>query len=136
MTYRDDFMNYLEANWSATPIYALDDLMSFDDLPATGEYPVMLIDFPPPAEQFVSIASENVNGYRERGIIQVAIMNPIGQSSEIARGICEDFRDLVRAKRLGQTVIGTVDPFSSTGQFDGKWQMFNTLVSFYKDSFA
>lgn len=134
MSSRDDIWNFINANWTATPIYALDDIMSIDDLPATAEEPVLMIDFPSALERFTTIAVHNCNGWREDGSIQLIMAHPIGKDGNITRGYCEDLRDLIRGRRLGETVIQAVDSFSSVGQHDGKWQLYVSLAGFYRDA--
>ena len=136
MTARSDILNYIMSNWTATPVYALDDLMRLEDLPATNEEIILLVDFPPASEYFAAIAVNQTNCFREDGFVQLIFALPIGFDSAQVWTYAEDLRDLVRAKRLGQTVMRTVDPFSGMGSFDGKWQLYISILNYYRDDLS
>jgi hypothetical protein len=129
-------MGFLGTNWTATAIYALDgDLLSFDDLPAVSEVPVLLVDFPPASEEMASIAVHNANGWRVQGTVQFILAHPIGTDAAASRLLAENLRVLLRGRRVGKTVLEGVEPFSAMGQHDGKWLLFVGLASFYRDAF-
>ena len=135
MSARDEIMDYVTANWTDTPVYALDDYVSLDDLPATNQEPILLLDFPSATERLVTIAVHERDGWREDGTVQLIMLHPIGQPSGPTRTLNESFRNLVRGRRIGATVTMAVDPFSALGQYDGKWQMYISLVDYYRDAF-
>lgn len=135
MSYRSDILDYLKANWSDTSIIELDEYMSFDDLPAqTVEEIVLMVDFPVSTERMVTIAVHQANGYRQDGTCQFLFANPVGISNAEVIVLGEKLQALFRGKRLGDTVIMTINPF--TAQFvDGKWQVWSSQMTFYRDLF-
>jgi hypothetical protein len=135
MTAFADITGYLQANWQQTPILVSDDYISFPQLPALANDPQLIVDFPGAVEEFVSIAVHLQNGYRDSGVFQLAIASPIGFEQTATRQLCEDLRNLLRAKRIGNTVVQTIDPFSAMGNQDGKWQIYLSLASYYRDAF-
>jgi hypothetical protein len=128
-------MGYIEANWTQTPVFALDDYVSIDDIPALNEVLTLFVDFPPVIEHIASIAVNAQNGWREVGNIQFLFLHPIGQPAAVSRDTIESFRNLLRGRRIGPTVINAVEPFSSMGRFNGKWQSYIGLADFYRDAF-
>ena len=136
MTHRDEIVNFLGVNWTATPILLLDDLMSLDDLPAAAQEQVQLIvDFPSATEVMQTIAVHDADGWRQSGVFQIAFANPIGRGSADVRQLCADMTRLLRGRRIGNTVIQGVPTFSADGLSDGKWQIWISLPSFYRDEF-
>jgi hypothetical protein len=135
MSARDDIVAFLKANWSSTPLYPMDDYVSLDDIPAKDEAAFIIVDFPPANSQIASIAVTNSNGWRDQGQIQFALFHPIGKEPAVSRLLTEDFRRLLRGRRIGATVVGAIEPFSSLGQQDGKWQVYISLADFYRDEF-
>jgi hypothetical protein len=135
MSARDEFYTWLQANWASTPLYALDDYVSLDDLPATNEAPVLLVDFPPALERLVTIAVNQKQGWREDGEFQLFMLHPVGYPVAPTRFLCEQIRDMVRAKRIGQTVTMACEPFTAYGEYDGKWLLFVAFVDYYRDAF-
>lgn len=136
MSSRDDIYGYLEANWTTTPIFALDDYMSLDDLPASAlEDIILLVDFPSASENLATIAVHLTNGWREQGLVQLGFAVPLGGDNSIARAHGEALRTLMRGRRIGATVVEAVDSFSSVGNVDGKWVMFIAFARYYRDYF-
>lgn len=136
MTFRDDIMDFLNANWTLTPIFPLDDYVSIDQIPPTAlEQIFLLIDFPVVSERLVSIAVHQSQGWRETGIITLMFVSPLGGDNSQPRSISESLRTLLRGRRIGATVVETVDSFSSSGSVDGKFLMWNSFLRFYRDAF-
>lgn len=136
MSARDDIVAYF-AGWTATPVLMLDDYVSLDDLPATAlEQMQVVLDFPSAQEVMASIAVIETNCYRESGIFQMMLLSPLGADQAPARTRCEELRTFVRAKRIGSTVIQTVDTFSSVAGDDGKWRGWISIASYYRDHFT
>ena len=136
MSHRNDIMNFLTAKWTATPIFALDDYMSLDDLPPTAsEQLCVLVDFPTASESIATIAVNNTQGWRESGIVQLVIVSPVGGDNAVARQRGEDLRVLLRGRRINATVVESVSTFSAAGNQDGKWLVWISILSFYRDLF-
>jgi hypothetical protein len=131
--HRDEILGLLKLEWTDTPIFALDDVMSLDNLPPVENGCVLLVDFPAASEQITTIAVQPSNGFRDFGIVQLIIANPAGQGSDLARGYGNRLRLLLRGRRIGLTVIETVSTFSAEGLTDGKWQLFVARLNFYRD---
>lgn len=136
MTARTDIVTFVAANWTKTPVLMLDDFVAIEDIPAVNEQPVLLIDFPPATEQLVTVAVNNAQGWRESGSVQFIMLHPIGQNADNTRLLTEELRDLIRAQRIDRTVLGSVEPFTAFGQYDGKWQLYISLAEYYRDAFA
>ena len=137
MSARDDIAGYVLAHWTATPVLLLDDYVSLEDLPAGAlEAMQLVLDFPSATDEIATIAVHQVNGFRVRGFVQSWLLSPLGGDPAAARGLGEDFRQMMRGRRAGATVIETVDSFSATGGAEGKWLMFGALLHFYRDEFA
>lgn len=135
MSHRDDIMTFLQANWTATEIFALDDVMTLDDLPPVTTDCVLLVDFPQAAQEIATIAVTNVNGFRDYGLVQLIVASPAGQGGNIARSHAEALRSLLKGRRIGRTVVLTVSTFSAEGLTDGKWQLWIASLNFYRDEF-
>jgi hypothetical protein len=131
--HRDEIMSALTAEWTDTQIFALDDVMSLEDLPAVEGNCVLLVDFPAASQQITTIAVNTSNGYRDFGIVQLILANPVGQGGNLAREYGNRLRLLLRGRRIGLTVIETVSTFSAEGLTDGKWQLFVARLNFYRD---
>lgn len=136
MTFRDEFVDFLTANWTETQFYPIDDYVSMDDIPANHlEDIILLVDFPSASERIATIAVNNVNGWRERGLIQLSFISPLGGDNNQVRTISESLRTLLRGRRIGATVVESVDSFTSAGNVDGKWLMWVSFLNFYRDAF-
>jgi hypothetical protein len=135
MIHRQDILGFLRANWTATPIHALDEIMTLDDLPATAEEVQLLVDFPSAIESIRTIAVHDQNGWRQYGMFQLALANPIGADVNTVIGYATDLQRLLRGRRIANTVIEGVPTFSAEGLNDGKWQLWVSLPSFYRDEF-
>lgn len=135
MSYRSDIMDYLNTNWTVTPIVELDEYASFDDLPALAiEQIVLMVDFPTASERMVSIAVHQTQGYRQDGMCQLLLANPVGKGNQEVINLGEQLQALYRGRRLGDTVIISISPFIA--QFvDGKWQVWSSQMTFYRDLF-
>jgi hypothetical protein len=125
--------DYLNANWTDTPVIDLSDFTNRSDLPVDlGSW--LGIEWVPASEEFMEIGE---TFYRERGNIIFYIMVESGFSSDSALVLAEKLRSMIKALRIGNMVFETIDPPSDTrgtlSGFSGGYHGFDVLASYYFD---
>ena len=83
----------------------------------------------------VSIAVHQQDGWRQSGVFQLAFAHPVGLDVGVVLQHCVDITVMLRGRRIGNTVIEGIPTFSADGLTDGKWQVWLSLPSFYRDEF-
>jgi hypothetical protein len=130
---RTEVKNYLQANWTETPIYDLSDFYSLEDLPSDLES-WLGIQFIGGLEEVRAIGE---TCYRERGIIFFHVVVQSGFDSANALSLCENLRDLMRALRVNSLVIEQVKPpndsFGKALFFKGNWHGWAVETEYYYD---
>ena len=134
MTARSEITSYIKQSWTQTQVFLLDDLDSFNDLPVGNDI-VLIISFPPAPEFLATLAAPNQRGWREEGIVQLMLAAPIGFDSASVEALAEPLRNMLRGRRIGQTVLESVDAFHASGGDDGKYRLWVSALTWYLDHF-
>lgn len=134
--FRTIVMDTLAAQWTATAFFDLSDYVDVDDLPATGEEPVLAVKFLGGPERLATIATQGTHGWEENGAFLFHLLMPTGESSARALALGEQLRSLFRGKRFGSFIIEALDPFSdfyggAGSGVMGKWHLWTAFGSYY-----
>jgi hypothetical protein len=133
--FRNVILSELAAKWSATAFFDLSDYTNLEDLPATGEDPVLLVQFIGGPETLATIATQGTHGWSETGTFYFHLLMPTGESSQRALTLGKQLRALFRGKRFGSFVIEALDPFTdflgAAIRVVGKWHGWSASGSYY-----
>lgn len=134
-SFRAVVKSVLAAQWTATAVYDLSDYTNLNDLPLTGEDPVVLVQFIGGPERLATIATQGAHGWQENGVFYLHVLVPTGESSDRALSLGEQLRSLFRGKRFGSYIIDALDPFSdflgAAIRVSGKWHGWSAPGSYY-----
>jgi hypothetical protein len=130
---RSEIKDFLNANWSSTPIYDLSDFFNVDDLPSNLDS-WLGIQFIGGVEDLREIGA---TCYRERGLIFFHVVVESGFNSDKALGLCEELRNILRSVRINDLVIEQVKPpTDNEGKalyFSGNWHGWLVESIYYFD---
>lgn len=133
--FRAIVLGELAAHWAPRLYFDLSDYTDIDALPATGEEPVLLVQFIGGTERLATIATQGTHGWQEDGIFYFHLLMPTGENSQRALTWGEELRTLFRGKRFGSYVIEAVEPFSdflgAAIRIAGKWHGWSAPGSYY-----
>ena len=128
-------MQQLQTLWAPRLYFDLSDYVSVDDVPATGDEPVLLVEFVGGPERLATIATQGTHGWQEEGIFYFHLLMPVGESSQRALAWGEELRAIFRGKRFGSYVVDALDPFSdfygAAIRIIGKWHGWSAPGSYY-----
>lgn len=123
---------FLEANWTATDIFYVDDYASIDSIPANNTDAWVGVEYPSSVEQVNSIPA---NFWREDGDVLIHIVTPNGWESATPVSYGDQLQQLLRGQRLGDVVIENVSPVTDASppalELSSSWHGWAILVSYY-----
>lgn len=128
--FRAVVLGVLAAQWSATAVYDKSDYINIEDLPASGEAPVLLVQFLSASETLETIGTQGADGWREDGSFYLHLLMPTGEASTRALALGEQLRGLFRGQRFGAFVIESIDPFVDVDIL-GKWRRWSAPGNYY-----
>lgn len=135
VAFRNLVTTVLGAQWTATPWYDLSDYTDVEDLPATGDQTVLLVQFGPSLERLATLATDGEHGWREDGQFFFHLLAATGRNASEVLALGEQLRALFRGRRFGSFVIDALDPFTDLGGASirvlGKWHGWSAAGSFY-----
>lgn len=123
---------FLEANWTTTEIFYVDDYDSIDSIPANNTDAWVGVEYPTSVEQVNSIPA---NFWREDGDVLIHIVTPNGWNSATPVSYGDQLQQLLRGQRLGDVVIESVSPVTDASppalELSSSWHGWAILVSYY-----
>jgi hypothetical protein len=123
---------FLEANWTTTEIFYVDDYDSIDSIPANNTGAWVGVEYPTSVEQVNSIPA---NFWREDGDVLIHIVTPNGWNSATPVSYGDQLQQLLRGQRLGDVVIESVSPVTDASppalELSSSWHGWAILVSYY-----
>ncbi len=123
---------FLEANWTTTEIFYVDDYDSIDSIPANNTNAWVGVEYPTSVEQVNSIPA---NFWREDGDVLIHIVTPNGWNSATPVSYGDQLQQLLRGQRLGDVVIESVSPVTDASppalELSSSWHGWAILVSYY-----
>lgn len=123
---------FLEANWTTTDIFYVDDYDSIDSIPANNTDAWVGVEYPSSVEQVNSIPA---NFWREDGDVLIHIVTPNGWDSATPVSYGDQLQQLLRGQRLGDVVIESVSPVTDASppalELSSSWHGWAILVSYY-----
>lgn len=134
---RDAIHAVLHSQWTATPWFDLSDYVTLADLPVDSQSSVLLLQFAFSMERMATIAQPDSHGWQQTGVFYFHILVPAGDVALGRQALMwgEDLRAMFRAKRFGQIIVESVDPFTDLDgaaiRLDGKWHGFSAPASYY-----
>ena len=124
--------SFLEANWTTTDIFYVDDYASIDSIPANNTDAWVGVEYPSSVEQVNSIPA---NFWREDGDVLIHIVTPNGWESATPVSYGDQLQQLLRGQRLGDVVIESVSPVTDASppalELSSSWHGWAILVSYY-----
>lgn len=123
--FRAAILGTLAAEWTATEFFDLSEYTALEDIPASGEATILLVQFIAEQQRFATIATAGRHGWSATGVFMFHLWQPLGRPSSEVLELAEALRDRFRGRRFGAYLIDTLDPatdFSggAVGVY-GKW---------------
>jgi len=133
---RDAINNYLAANWIATPVLPLDNVMAQAPPLSTG--PWLTLEFISIDEEQKSLGAPGQNIYRETGAITFHLFIASGDDINTALTLLDTLRDLFRGQSINGVVIESIgapntQPGSVAISTTGNWSGSAVQIEYYYD---
>jgi hypothetical protein len=129
---REKINTFLEANWTTTEIYYVDDYDSIESIPANNTDAWVGVEYPGAVETVDSIPA---NFWREDGDVIIHIVTPNGWNSLKPIQYGDQLQQMLRGQRLGDVVIENVSPVTDASppalELSSSWHGWAILVRYY-----
>lgn len=126
--FRAGVKSILTDQWLLCDWFDMSDYVALDDPPATGDVPVLLVEFIGGPETIATIGNPGNHGWRENGVFMFHLLFPTGEDSTRAGQFATELRRLFRGRRVGtgeEFIINRLDNATDFGggaiAIDGRW---------------
>lgn len=121
----------IETLAGAIPVFDLSDYVEIKDLPLNDTQQAILLQYVASSDRIATIGGQTSVSFEETGTVGIHWLCPTGFESAPILAAAETMRQALRARRLGDLVVESIEPFSDSGSpidVDGGWTGFSSLL--------